>query len=121
MSHYIILEATLAIQSFLLGLTLMISYDLLRLFRLWIRHGKFWIDVEDLIYWIYCAVMTIHLLFEKNDGILRGYVIGCAFFAMLLYDRIVSRRVFGLLKNIGRWITMKKREKILRKGARNHE
>lgn len=121
MSHYIILEATLAIQSFLLGLTLMISYDFLRLFRMWIPHGKFWIDMEDLVYWVYCAGMTIRLLFEKNDGIVRGYVIGCAFLAMLLYDRIVSRRVFGLLKNIGRWITMKKRRKVLRKGARNCE
>ena len=34
MSDYIYLEAQLALHSFLLGLVLMISYDLLRLFRL---------------------------------------------------------------------------------------
>lgn len=120
MSHYIIIEARLAVHSFLLGLILMISYDLLRLFRLLVPHGNFWIGIEDFIYWIYCAIMTITLLFTENDGVLRGYVIGCAFCGMFLYDRIVSRRVFGLLKNIGRWITMKKREKILQKGAEDH-
>jgi len=121
MSDYIILEAVLAVRSFLLGIILMLSYDFLRLFRLLIPHGELWIGIEDFLYWMYCAVMTITLLFAENDGILRGYVIGCAFCGMFLYDRIVSRRVFGLLKNIGRWITMKKREKLRQKGARNRE
>lgn len=121
MSSYILLEAALAAKSFLLGLLLMISYDFLRLFRFLIPHGNLWIGMEDMGYWIYCAVMTIRLLFEENDGNLRGYVIGCAFFAMFLYDRIVSRRVFEVLKNIRRCITMKKRDKIPKKGARNRE
>jgi len=121
MSEYILLEASLAVHSFLLGLILMVSYDLLRLFRLLVPHGELWAGIEDFLYWLYCAVMTISFLFRENDGVLRGYVIGCAFLSMFLYDRIVSRRVFGLLKNIGRWITMKKREKIRQKGARNRE
>ncbi len=107
MSEYIQMEAELAIYSFLLGLVLMISYDFLRLFRLIIPHGKWWLGVEDFAYWIYCAIMTFRLLFYQNSGILRGYVIVCVFAAMYLYDVIVSRSVFGVLKKIGRWITMK--------------
>ena len=109
MSGYIKLEAELAVSSFLLGVVLMISYDFLRLFRLLIHHGKWWMGLEDLGYWIYCAAMTFRLLFYQNDGVLRGYVIMCVFLGMCLYDAIVSRSVFGVLKNIGRWITMKKR------------
>lgn len=120
MSHYIQLEAELAFHSFLLGLVLMISYDLLRLFRLLVPHGNFWIGIEDFIYWLYCAIMTFALLFKENSGILRGYVIVCVFLAMYLYDRIVSRSVFEVLKNAGRWITMKKRDRILKKGAGKH-
>lgn len=120
MSGYIQLEAELALHSFLLGVVLMISYDFLRLFRLFIPHGKWWTGIEDFVYCMYCAVMTFMLLFYENSGILRGYVIGCAFLAMILYDRIVSQSVFGVLKNVGRWITMKKRNRQRKKEMRKH-
>ena len=115
MSEYIKMEAELAFSSFFLGLILMISYDLLRLFRLLIPHGKWWTGMEDFAYWVYCAVMTFRLLFYQNNGILRGYVIGCVFLGMYLYDAIVSRSVFEVLKKIVRWITMKKETIIRRK------
>lgn len=120
MSDYIQLEAWLALHSFLLGLVLMISYDLLRLFRLCIPHGKWWTGLEDFSYCIYCAVMTFRLLFYENSGAVRGYVIVCAFLAMIFYDRIVSQRAFGVLKNVGRWITMKKRNHRHKKEMRKH-
>lgn len=120
MSLYIQEEAGLAALSFALGILLMISYDLLRLFRLLIPHGTLWTGLEDFFYWIYCAVMTFSLLFYENDGILRGYVIVSVFLGMFLYDRIVSQSVFALLKNLGRWITIKRRTMISRKEAGKH-
>lgn len=121
MSLYIQDEARLAGVSFLLGLILMGSYDLLRLFRFLIPHGDLWQGLEDLGYWIYCAFMTFSLLFYANSGVLRGYVIVSVFTGMLLYDRIVSRNVFGLLKKLGRWIKIKKSNwKTRRTGKKNH-
>ncbi len=120
MSLYIQEEAELAALSFVLGILLMISYDLLRLFRLLIPHGSLWTGLEDFFYWIYCAVMTFSLLFYENDGILRGYVIVSTFLGMFLYDRLVSQSVFAVLKNMGRWITMKRRTMITRKEAGKH-
>lgn len=120
MSLYIQGEAELAALSFVLGILLMISYDLLRLFRLLIPHGSLWTGLEDFFYWIYCAVMTFSLLFYENDGILRGYVIVSTFLGMFLYDRLVSQSVFAVLKNMGRWITMKRRTMIARKEAGKH-
>lgn len=120
MSEYIKLEAELAFSSFLLGAVLMISYDFLRLFRLLIPHGKWWTGLEDLLYWIYCTVMTFRLLFYQNSGILRGYVIGCVFLGMYLYDAIVSRSVFEVLKKIGRWITINIRNHRQKKERRTY-
>ena len=120
MSEYIKLEAELAFSSFLLGAVLMISYDFLRLFRLLIPHGKWWTGLEDLLYWIYCTVMTFRLLFYQNSGILRGYVIGCVFLGMYLYDAIVSRSVFEVLKKIGRWITINIRNHRQKKERRKY-
>jgi len=120
LSLYIQEEAGLAALSFALGILLMISYDLLRLFRLLIPHGSLWTGLEDFFYWIYCAVMTFSLLFYENDGVLRGYVIVSAFLGMFLYDRLVSQSVFAVLKNIGRWITIKRKTMIARKEAGKH-
>lgn len=72
MSLYIQDEAALALMSFLLGAVLMVSYDLLRLFRLLVPHGSLWTGLEDIFYWIYCAVMTFSLLFWENSGVGPG-------------------------------------------------
>ena len=107
MSESIYLVAELAASSFFLGIILLMSYDLLRLFRLLIPHGPLWIGLEDFAYWIYCAVMTFLLLFYENSGVLRGYVIIGVFSGMILYDRIVSQPVFSILKKAKRWFTIK--------------
>ena len=107
MSDYIYLEAELAAHSFLLGVNLMVSYDLLRLFRLFVPHSSLAVNIEDFLYWIYCALMTFWLLFLENSGVLRGYVIVGVFIGMILYDRIVSQTVFGVLKKVKIWFTIK--------------
>lgn len=121
MSGYIQAEAELAVQSFLLGIFLMICYDCLRLLRLLIVHGTLWTGLEDFIYWIYAASMTFSLLFRENSGVLRGYVIIGVFFGMFLYDRIVSQPVFELLKKFGKWIRIKLRRRKPQKQERKHE
>ena len=79
------------------------SYDLLRLFRFFVPHNDLWRGLEDLGFWIYCAIMTFSLLFYANSGILRGYVIISTFFGMFLYDRFVSRKLFDRLYSLKKW------------------
>ncbi len=107
MSAYIQAEIELAAHSFLLGIVLMVSYDGLRLWRFFIPHKNIWTGLEDFLYWLYAACLTFSLLFKENSGRLRGYVIICVFLGMYLYDRVVSRTTFGLLKKLQRWITIK--------------
>lgn len=121
MSAYIQAEAELAVQSFLLGIVLMVIYDCLRLLRLLFAHGALWTGLEDFFYWIYAASMTFSLLFRENSGILRGYVIAGVFIGMYLYDRAVSRHVFGLLKKFGRWIKIRLKKRKIRREERKNE
>ena len=109
MSDSLYLEMELAVHSFWLGIVLMASYDLLRLFRMLVPHKDLVIGVEDFLYWTYSALMTFRMLFYENSGVLRGYVIISIFVAMILYDRIVSQTVFGVLKKGKRWFTIKVR------------
>ena len=48
------------------------------------------------------------LLYEQNDGGLRLYAIVGVLVGMSLYDRIVSRFLFVVLKKAGKWFKIKK-------------
>ena len=100
-------EAELAAMSVSLGILLMASYDLLRLFRFLVPHKSIFLGLEDFGYCLYAAWMTFSLLFWENSGVIRAYVIVCIFLAMAFYDTIISRTVFALMKNLKRWIRMK--------------
>lgn len=101
-------ELALLCCFFLVGVFLAACYDVLRILRGLIPHNKFFINLEDLIYWIYVAVVVFVELYDKNDGRLRGYVFGGLLAGMVIYacsfGRICVppmirflRRVFGFL------------------------
>ena len=58
--------------SFALGILLVLIYDCLRIFRRLVRHGTMWISLEDLLYWIFTAFVIFAMLYQKNDGLIRG-------------------------------------------------
>jgi len=77
--------------SFALGILLVLVYDCLRIFRRLVRHGVVWIALEDLCYWIFTAFVVFAMLYQKNDGLIRGFSIGGILLGMLLYNHLISR------------------------------
>ena len=67
MSVHIIYEVKLLLYSFLTGAGLMITYDLLRILRIFIPHSYVFVGIEDMIYSVYAALVTFSLLYEQND------------------------------------------------------
>lgn len=102
MSPDIHFEARLLMMGVAAGAGLMALYDLLRVFRLLVRHGWLWIGLEDLGYWIFSGFAVFYLLYRENDGALRMYVIGTVLLAMVVYDRLCSVFFRKVLKKIGR-------------------
>ena len=78
-------ELALLCCFFLVGVFLAACYDVLRILRGIIPHGTFLVNLEDLVYWIYVAVVVFVELYDKNDGRLRGYVFGGLLAGMILY------------------------------------
>ena len=107
MSPNILMEARLLALSVLTGAGLMAFYDVLRIFRLVIRHGWLWVGVEDLIYWVVAGFTVFFLLYQENDGAIRWYVIGTVLLAMVVYDRCCSAFLLKWLKKAGRCFRMK--------------
>ena len=94
--------------SFLLGIVLVLVYDCLRIFRRLLRHSPAWIALEDLCYWIVTAFVIFAMLYQKNDGLIRGFSIGGIVLGMFLYNQFIScytvRYIARFLKKIIRMI-----------------
>lgn len=102
MSPSIHFEARLLALGILAGAGLMALYDILRVFRMLLRHNWFWVGIEDLGYWIFAGFAVFYLLYRENDGALRLYVIGTIWVVMILYDRFCSSFFRKVLKKMGR-------------------
>lgn len=119
-SDSITAEASFLLISVLSGAGLIIFYDFFRVLRRIVPHGVFWLAVEDTVYWILCAVFVFAMLYQENDGLLRGFAIGGVMIGMITYNHFVSP---VLIKYISRFFLvilkiLKKMLKILIKPFR---
>lgn len=90
MSQNIVHEATFFYHSFLAGIVITLIYDGFLVARRLYRHSLFLISLEDLFFWIGCAIGVFYLLYDENNGILRWFAILGAALGMLLYKRTIS-------------------------------
>lgn len=79
--------------SVLVGAALFLLYDFLRIFRRIVPHGNLWIGVEDFFYWLIYTGAVFVMLYQENDGMVRGFAIGGLGLGMLLYFLVLSRYV----------------------------
>lgn len=115
MSQNIMNEVTFFAHSFLLGIVITIAYDGFVVLRRVIRHNLLMISLEDMIFWIACAIGVFYMLVEENNGILRWFAVFGATLGMLVYKESVSdflvnaasaliRTVFRVLSRILRFL-----------------
>lgn len=89
-------EGGLLLLSFGVGILLMLSYDILRIFRQIIVHGTFFLGVEDVIYWLACALVVFAMLYRENDGLLRWFVLAGIALGMLVENHFLSPHIVRL-------------------------
>lgn len=95
--------------SILLGATMGISYDFLRILRRVIGHSNFFISLEDILFWIIWALIVIDNIHIYNSGELRGYVFLGLGLGCLIY-----------IYTIG-WVLWKCVSHILRFARKHHQ
>lgn len=78
------------LHSFLLGVFITFFYDLFRVFRRVVRHGIFWISLEDLVFWVMASVGIFYLLYYENNGAFRWFAVFGAGAGMVLYKKTLS-------------------------------
>lgn len=82
------------------GMLLMAGYDILRLIRWWIPHGKIMIAVEDVLYWMAVSIPIFYLFLIYHDGIIRWYGVVAVVSGIVLYEYAFSKPVRNRLAAI---------------------
>ena len=83
MSGTIVDEVMFLLDSFFLGAVITCVYDGFLILRRLIKHNMLFISLEDLIFWVVCAIGVFYVLYEENDGILRWFAVVGASLGML--------------------------------------
>ena len=72
------------------GILIVILYDLLRILRRVFSHGVWAVAIEDLCYWLAAAFLVFQLIYQENDGALRGYALFAVGVGVAAYHWSVS-------------------------------
>ena len=107
MSDTIIREWYFGCYAVLTGAIFAWGYDNLRLCRRLIHHNRVMVNLEDLLYFVYCGFQTFDMLYVYQNGTIRFYAIGAVGLGMILYERIVGRKLRNYLKKICKSLRMK--------------
>lgn len=83
-------ENEFLLHALLMGIFITFVYDLLRIFRRVIPHGRLAVSLEDFIFWIYCAMKVFLLMHRESNGSLRWFAVLGALTGMLLYKKLIS-------------------------------
>lgn len=97
-------ELLLFFHSFLTGIVMALLYDGLLILRRVLRHGQFWISLEDFFFWLICAFGVFLFLIEENNGILRWFAVGGAVLGAFLYKKTISECYINIMSTIGKSI-----------------
>lgn len=100
MSRLVIWEAGYLSACFLLGILLMLLYDIVRIGRVVVPHHYAVTGVEDLLYWLTVAVSAFLMLYKGNDGIIRWYAVAAIAAGMMLFNACISRFLVPFIGNM---------------------
>lgn len=104
MSQDIINEVMFLIHSFFMGVIITVAYDGFLILRKLIKHTMLLISLEDMLFWIACAISVFYMLNEENNGILRWFAVAGAALGMIIYKKSLSPVIIGILSNVLAWI-----------------
>lgn len=108
-------ENAFLLYSLGMGIVITFVYDLFRIWRRVCIHNRFFVSLEDLIFWFFCAVSVFYLMHTQSNGTLRWFAVLGALTGMLAYKKTISPffvkwmsaglcRVLGLLGKFFRLI-----------------
>jgi spore cortex biosynthesis protein YabQ len=101
MEEFVKNQASTMLDSLYIGMVIMALYDICRLFRRIIPHKRLLRDLEDIIFFAIAGFMVFSLVYSRNSGSVRGYIIIGVLMGMYIYYRSFGQ---FLVKFLGKYI-----------------
>ena len=79
------------------GIGMCLVYDGLRIFRQLLRHSRFWINTEDILYWTLMTVILFALVFQYNRGEIRSFTLAGLAVGSIFYLNTISKVYISLV------------------------
>ena len=114
MEYTVIVELSIVLESFLLGIALAAGYEVIKAIVGKIRKPGIR-NMTDALYGVVMAVAVFFLLYRSNGGVMRLFIIGSVAIAFLLAKNILHF-AGGRIKIIFKRCTKRKQFSIHRKG-----
>lgn len=129
MSEVIVWEIKFFLQALMLGGILRAFYDFILILREIKYAGNIRIALEDFFYWMICCYFVFGLLYENNNGVLRGFAICGIVIGMAIWHfgpsciiiniiAIAIKKLKNFVKKLKTWILRKKTVKLLGKALK---
>ena len=93
-------QAEVFVISILCGIMCSAFYDILRLLRIYKRHGVLLTSLEDLIYWVICVFFFFTVMLNVNGGQMRLFIPGGFFMGLVLYYITLGKVVIRAAERI---------------------
>ena len=84
-------QADIFLYIFLAGAASGLFYDIIRIFRLNIKHSAWAVNWEDITYWIIVTVLVFLFMLNKNNADIRFFAIIGFYVGMAAYNFLLSR------------------------------
>lgn len=111
MNEIVNTQLQLFLYAIAMGVLLGMIYDLTRIFRKAIKHPNFFVQIEDGLYWVICALLMFAILYMHNYGQVRsfmflGMVLGAMFYFLTFSIIFMKIAVWciDLIKRTIRWL-----------------
>lgn len=74
MSQMVSNQSMLFITAVEIGILMGVLFDLIRIFRKLIKHPNFFVQIEDMLYWVLCGFVAFYMLYICNYAEIRPYI-----------------------------------------------
>lgn len=97
-------QAKLFLLTILMGGGMGLVYDGLRVFRHALPHSRFWVQLEDGLFWLLAVFLVFGVMLQASAGEIRFFTILGLFGGMGLYFLTLSRLVIAVSDSIIRLV-----------------
>lgn len=93
-------DALFLLQAFGVGAAITFLYDWLRILRRVVPHRQLAVSLEDLLFWIFCAIQVFLWMYRVTNGGMRWFAVAGALVGIWLYKSLCSSLFVNILSRL---------------------